>query len=1109
VLQKFLFVGVGGSGGVTLRALRNLLSKYLVERGYFGGMPSAWQFVHVDVPLEQDRRPERIPLLNASDYAGLAVEGLPYRDIDRMMCGHGGLPMLQHTTGWRPHPNEVNVAPETGGGRYRAVGRVVLGARMSVAYEVLRNAVQALDGESTNTEFSRLCLQLTGNGEVSDLPAQVVVVSSLAGGSGSGLVNDVCDLLRQLKPDVEARLVSILYTPEVFDELAPADREGINPNALGALCELLNARWNREPPTSDEFAFLKSAGASVGGNVPRRGPRIPYLIGRSNGSITYENQGDVYEAVARGLAMWTTSPEIQARFSSYEIGNWADRATNKPDETGLIGTNFELPLSSFGCASIGIGRDRFAMYAADRLTREAVEHLLSGHWRQGDEWKQNEEEARKARVNVACAAFLAACKLDEKGPHSNNIIDAVRGGVSDEAARTAISSRYKHVLLDRVREAWPSNARAEVVGRRVIERADSRWQSDFSEVRSEYLGNAAEWAANLQGEIQRHTAELMANEGARVAFDVLQAAITELTETVIPELIQSRDSQRRLVGEMKTRVRASLANVAVAMPQNHPGITKAVDAALDSFHSATEELVYELSIELIKDLCKNLLTPLRDSIDRARELLQLEYRGTAVRPSPVPGWPVDGPVPTSYFPAKNELVLDDISDYPHIFVKQICAQVAESSPGNALTRARSEVITGIRQRRLVEQTVISAKARWVPSDSRLRQSDMASPAAFTVDIDLEALSHRTRHWIRRPDTPMSRYLDQTLVAYLADANGSGEEQAERQEEFRNKLAQAIALSRPLIAIDAPKLSKIHGGKQNGYREVMTPLPFPEGHPGRSAAASVFARLNAADFERLFGDTPQQRIDIFTFLDQPVQPHVMSSFTSPIAAQWARDKVRRSMAGFWTWRRAKGLPWFVPCTPEIRRDMVRGWIVARILNHVRSVDDDLLGGELEIWSPQGGYQPFPFPLLGQPINHPADVLPAVMESLALTIIGESFAPYERLKTLGQSVDDGYGKARRSELIRWIKLGKTEPGAPTPEPKPAGTADGSVEDRMKCVIKALDTYQSQAESHIALRLTADSSLEVPRIWELRNDMLAAATTVRQAVEGIQVAEAEEVW
>jgi hypothetical protein len=382
---------------------------------------------------------------------------------------------------------------------------------------------------------------------------------------------------------------------------------------------------------------------------------------------------------------------------------------------------------------------------------------------------------------------------------------------------------------------------------------------------------------------------------------------------------------------------------------------------------------------------------------------------------------------------------------------------------------------------------------------------MASPAAFTVDIGLDALSHRTRHWIRRPDTPMSRYLDQTLVSYLADDNGSGEEQAARQEEFRNKLAQAVALSRPLISIDAPKLSKIHGGRQNGFREIMTPLPFPENHPGRAAAAAVFAKLNTADLERLFGDKPQQRIDIFTFLAQPVQPHVMSSVTNPIAAQWARDKVRRSMAGFWTWRRAKGLPWFVPCTPEIRRDMVRGWVVARLLNHIRCVDGDLLSGELEIWTPQRGYVPFPFPLLGQPINHPSDVLPAVMESLALTIIGESFAPYERLTTLGQSIDDGYGKARRSELVQWITLGRTEPGAPTPEPKSADT----VEDRMKCVIRTLDMYQSQAESHVGLRVTADSSLSVPRGWELRNDLLAAATTVRQAVEGIQIGITEPVW
>lgn len=1102
MLQKFLFVGVGGSGGVTLRALRALLQDHLVENGYDGGIPAAWQFVHIDVPLEQDRRPERIPLLDNNNYVGLAVEGLQYRDVDRMMCGHGQ-PIIQHTAGWRPHPNQVNVAPETGGGRFRAVGRVVFGARMAAAYARLSDSVQALYGEVTNTEFSRLCLKLTGNGEPSGLPPQLVVVASLAGGSGSGLLSDVCDLLRQLEPNVEARLVSILYTPEVFDELPPADRAGINPNALASLCELLNGRWNRDLPAPDEFAFLRAAGAAAESNIQRRGPRIPYMIGKSNGNVAYANQGDVYEAVARGLAVWTTSDEIQSRFSAYEIGNWSDRATNKPDETGLTGESNELPLSSFGCASLGIGRDRFARYSIDRLTREAAEHLLTGHWREGDEVKTNEEEARRLRVQVACAAFLSNCRLEEKGPHCNDIIDAVRGGRSDTEARVEMGGRLKPLLLASVREAWPSRARADLVARRVIERMDGRWQSDFAHYQAEYLSNAAEWAGRIQSEIEKHAADLMAIEGARVAFDVVHTAILELTETVIPELQSALDAQRRLVGEMRTRVRAALASVTTAMPANHPRVESAVDSALDSFHSATEELVHELSIELIEDICENLLTPLRDAIGRSRENLHLERKGTSVRPSPVPGWPTGSDtVPASYYPANNELVLDPVDDYPRIFTYQIGQQVGDSFYANAIAKGRREIITGIRENDTLTQTVVEARGRWIPRDGRLRQSDVATPAEFAMRIELAALRERTRLWIRRPDTPMSRYLDQTLESYLDGQGDSGETQARRLEEFRNLLAQAVALSRPLVAIDPPTLSKVHGGRQIAYREVMTPLPFPEGHPGREAAARIFSTLKPAEFERLFGDQPQQRIDIFTFLDAPVQPVVMSSFTHPISAQWARDRVKPSQAGFWTWRRARQLPLFVPCTPEIRKDMVRGWIVARLLNLIRVANQNLVGAPVEIWTPQSGYLSFPFPLLGKPVRQPEELLPAVLESLALTIIGESFAPYERLKELGQSVTASYDLTAGGDLARWVRDGRAGANAPAPEAAVAGTPEDTPAVRMKLIGAKLDRYQQQSEGHAQLKLNADNSLDLSRAWELRDDILDALGSIRQAVDGAGV-------
>ena len=61
MLQKFLFIGVGGSGGKTLRVLRHELGIRLREVGYGGPIPQAWQFLHVDVPVKPDGNDPRLP----------------------------------------------------------------------------------------------------------------------------------------------------------------------------------------------------------------------------------------------------------------------------------------------------------------------------------------------------------------------------------------------------------------------------------------------------------------------------------------------------------------------------------------------------------------------------------------------------------------------------------------------------------------------------------------------------------------------------------------------------------------------------------------------------------------------------------------------------------------------------------------------------------------------------------------------------------------------------------------------------------------------------------------------------------------------------------------
>jgi hypothetical protein len=49
--DKFLFVGLGGSGGSTLGHLKQELFGWLKEHGAEPKIPSGWQFLHIDTPV--------------------------------------------------------------------------------------------------------------------------------------------------------------------------------------------------------------------------------------------------------------------------------------------------------------------------------------------------------------------------------------------------------------------------------------------------------------------------------------------------------------------------------------------------------------------------------------------------------------------------------------------------------------------------------------------------------------------------------------------------------------------------------------------------------------------------------------------------------------------------------------------------------------------------------------------------------------------------------------------------------------------------------------------------------------------------------------------------
>jgi hypothetical protein len=66
----------------------------------------------------------------------------------------------------------------------------------------------------------------------------VLVVSSMAGGTGASMVIDVCRILAGIVPD-PMNIVVVVHTPEVFEGLAENQRSGVDANAAAMIGELM------------------------------------------------------------------------------------------------------------------------------------------------------------------------------------------------------------------------------------------------------------------------------------------------------------------------------------------------------------------------------------------------------------------------------------------------------------------------------------------------------------------------------------------------------------------------------------------------------------------------------------------------------------------------------------------------------------------------------------------------------------------------------------------------------------------------------------------------------------------------------------------------------
>ena len=241
--------------------------------------------------------------------------------------------------------------------------------------------------------------------------------------------------------------------------------------------------------------------------------------------------------------------------------------------------------------------------------------------------------------------------------------------------------------------------------------------------------------------------------------------------------------------------------------------------------------------------------------------------------------------------------------------------------------------------------------------------------------------------------------------------------------------------------------------------------------------------------------------------------MVTSFTQPIAA--AVEKLNGSVAqtrgNFWLWRRAKVLEDFLPLPDEMRRAIIRGFAVARLLGFVTA--DPSVPVKI---STDKGVLEFPSPLLTQVGQD--NILPALLEAFVLTFasvstIGEAaFKPYKRLYEIGSGVGAGVTFTAIGELKDFIESGSTAV-APVDEARRKSFTASTKEERCLKMVENLDTllrrynlikgteFTGQEQRTKTGNVVPEDTLS----HELINDLIRCYGEVKAAIEVASVGSA----
>ena len=245
MLSPLLIIGLGGAGGKTIRAMKQELNRILESSGYTGGIPDAWQFLQIDTTMDGAYFPA--PMLQQDEFHCVIPNGSYYGEILGSIMDKGNVSEQQQMlAGWgttMPHIHEVDLMdPQIVAGiwRYfishRAPNRIMSVADGAKTLQAIQRSIAKMSAPTALSELASVANCMGSRNPVNN--PQAFIISSLGGGSGSGMFMDVAEILKRATPQNWAQQsISFLYTPDVFRST------GRNLTDIVSKNELLASQW--------------------------------------------------------------------------------------------------------------------------------------------------------------------------------------------------------------------------------------------------------------------------------------------------------------------------------------------------------------------------------------------------------------------------------------------------------------------------------------------------------------------------------------------------------------------------------------------------------------------------------------------------------------------------------------------------------------------------------------------------------------------------------------------------------------------------------------------------------------------------------------------------